>query len=149
MNMILQIFFAFLGTVCFSVIFNVDKKHILYCGLTGGVAWLVYLVLFNFNMDKIMATFISCFVLTSMARFLSVKRKAPTTLFLLSGIFVHVPGAGMYYTTYNIFMNRPDEAMYHGSLTGQIALAIAFGIVCGYILPAKIFGWHSANPNQK
>ncbi|MEF9983493.1 MAG: threonine/serine exporter family protein [Oscillospiraceae bacterium] len=139
--MILELFFAFVGTVCFSIIFSVSKKHVLYCGLTGAFGWLVYLISMHFLDSQLISTFISCFALTTMARYLSVIRKAPTTLFLLSGIFVLVPGAGMYYTTFNLFMNRPDEAMYNGDLTAKIALAISFGILCSYILPPQIFGW--------
>lgn len=143
--MILEVFFAFLGTVCFSIIFNIPKKQCLFCGLTGAFGWIIYLVAMNLSSSQILSTFLSCFALTTMARYLSVIRKTPTTLFLLSGIFVLVPGAGIYYTTFNIFMNRPSEAMAQGDLTAKIALAISFGILCSYIIPAKFFGWGRKN----
>ena len=99
--MILELIAAFVGTVSFSIIFKVTKNHCVYCGLTGAFAWLVYKIVLSLCTSTIAATFLSCFALTVMARFLSVKRKAPTTIFLLTGIFVLVPGAGMYYTTFN------------------------------------------------
>ncbi len=49
-----------------------------------------------------------------LARVFSFARKAPLPVFLIAGIFPVVPGAGIYYTGYHIFMNNNVEAMSKG-----------------------------------
>ncbi|MEG0894077.1 MAG: threonine/serine exporter family protein [Oscillospiraceae bacterium] len=141
--MLLEIIFAFIGTICFCVLFNVSRKHCVFCGLIGAFTWFIYSLTLHITNYQYLATFISCFALTLMARFFSVKRKAPATIFLLTGIFVLVPGAGMYYTTYNAFLNNAQEALVHFDVTIKVALLISLGIVFGYILPPKLFGWNN------
>ncbi len=139
--MILQILVAFVGTVSFSVLFNVSRKHYLYCGLTGSVGWLFYLVVFQVSGLVISATFVASVALSILSRWLSVWRKTPTTVFLLCGIFTLVPGAGIYYTAYHLFMNNNVIALMKGGEAIKTALAIALGIAVVYSLPAKLFGW--------
>ena len=121
MDIVLQIIMAFTGTVAFSVLFSVPKRHYLSCGLTGSVGWAVYLMISRV--------------------FLSVKYKAPTIVFLLCGIFTLVPGAGIYYTAYYLFTGAEQEAMMKGIETFKLAVAIALGIGVSYSIPAKVYGW--------
>ena len=66
-------------------------------------------------------------------------RKAPLPVFLIAGIFPVVPGAGIYYTGYHIFMNNNIEAMSKGVETIKIAIAIALGIGIVVSLPRFFF----------
>lgn len=137
--MVGELICAFLGTVSFAIIYRANRRHCILCGVNGFVTWLVYSIVISSGVSSVTASFIACFCLTVIARFLSVQRKAPATVFLVTGIFVLVPGAGLYYTIYNAFLNRPDEASFHCMMTLKTALAIAFGIVMAYILPQKMF----------
>ena len=141
MDIVLQIIMAFTGTVAFSVLFSVPKRHYLSCGLTGSVGWAVYLMISRVFHTPIVATFAASMVLSAMARFLSVKYKAPTIVFLLCGIFTLVPGAGIYYTAYYLFTGAEQEAMMKGTETFKLAVAIALGIGVSYSIPAKVYGW--------
>ncbi|QAT62901.1 threonine/serine exporter [Acidilutibacter cellobiosedens] len=141
MKTAMQIIMAFTGTVAFSILFNVPKKYYFFCGLTGSVGWSVYLIINHYFHNSILATFIASMILTAMSRILSVKCKASTTLFLLCGIFTLVPGAGIYYMAYYIFINAGHEAMLKGIESIKIALAISLGIGVAYSIPAKVFGW--------
>lgn len=60
-------------------------------------------------------------------------------MFLIAGIFPVVPGAGIYYTGYHIFMNNNVEAMSKGVETIKIAIAIALGIGIVVSLPRFFF----------
>ena len=42
--MIVQVISAFFAILAFSVVNNVPKKFLLYCGLEGSVGWFVYLI---------------------------------------------------------------------------------------------------------
>ena len=139
--MVGELISAFWGTICFAVIYRADRHHTLLCGLNGVITWFVYSLIVMSGHSEITACFVASFCLTVIARFLSVMRKAPATVFLVTGVFVLVPGAGLYYTIFNAFMNRPSEAMFHCILTLKTALAIAFGIVMAYVLPQKLFVW--------
>ena len=63
-------------------------------------------------------------------------------MFLISGIFPLVPGAGIYYTGYNVFMSDNAQALDKGMETIKIAVAIALGIGIVLSLPAFFFTLH-------
>lgn len=54
--MIVQVISAFFAILAFSVVNNVPKKFLLYCGLEGSVGWFVYLI-FLPAQGAVMATF--------------------------------------------------------------------------------------------
>lgn len=137
--MILQIIAAFFATLSFSVLFNVDKKDLVLCGLTGSVGWLFYNIALENNLSIISSTFVFSVIITSMSRFLANIRKTPITVFLISGIIPLVPGAGVYYTMYNILNGQNSDAMLKGIETLKIAGAIAIGIIVILSLPIKFF----------
>lgn len=139
--MILQTLMAFLGTISFSILFNVPRKHYIFCGLTGGLGWLVYLITLKTSSSEFIATFVATVVLTCVSRMLSVLRKTPTTMFLICGIFTLVPGAGIYYTAYHFFINDAVQAWAKGGETIKLALSISLGIASAFSLPASLFGW--------
>ena len=62
-----------------------------------------------------------------MTRF-PIFRKSPVTVFLLTGIFPLVPGAGIYYTAYYFIQNENTLALAKGISTFKIAVALAIGI---------------------
>lgn len=138
--MILQIFFAFLGSLCFSILFNVDKKEVVLCGVSGGVCWLVYLLFTQyFNMSAVSGVFIASAIITALARFLANTRKNPITIFLIPAIIPLVPGSGIYYTMYNLIISQNLEAALMGVETLKTAGAIAIGIIVVLSLPRCLF----------
>ena len=141
MEIVMQAVMAFTGNLALSILFSVPRRHHLLCGLTGSIGWTVYLVISRYFHTPIVATFAASLVLSAMARFLSVKYKAPTIIYLLCGIFTLVPGAGIYYTAYNLFMGAEQEALAKGLETFKMAVAIALGIGVSYSVPAKVYGW--------
>ena len=61
------------------------------------------------------------------------------TVFLITGIFPLVPGAGIYYTGYHLFMSDNSLALDKGLETIKIAVAIALGIGIVLSLPPFLF----------
>ena len=57
----------------------------------------------------------------------------------MAGIIPLVPGVGIYYTSYDIFMNHLTEASQKGMETLKIAIAISLGIMCVLLIPQKLF----------
>jgi uncharacterized membrane protein YjjB (DUF3815 family) len=60
-------------------------------------------------------------------------------VFLISGIFALVPGAGIYYTAYYFIMGDNAMAVAKGVETFKIAVALAVGIVLVLALPGRLF----------
>lgn len=141
MQLIIEIIVAFVGTMSFSALFSVPRKYYGYCGLTGAVGWGAYRGLLMLSHSVMLAVFLSAFLLSLLCRLLSARLRAPTTLFLLCGIFTLVPGTGIYYMARYLFDNELVAALAKGAEILKIALAITLGIIVAFTLPAALFGW--------
>lgn len=77
----------------------------------------------------------------------AIRHKAPITVFLLTGIFPLVPGAGIYYTAYYFLRNDRALCTSKGIETLKVAVALALGIaiVCSIPLPKR----HAASRQAK
>lgn len=137
--MILQFITSMLATLSFAVLFAAPKTELILCGLTGATGWLVYLLCLNFDTGAVPANLIATFALTVISRTIAAIRKNPVTVYLISGIFPLVPGAGIYYTSYYFIMNEMNECSYYGMQTVKVAGAIVLGIIFGFALPQSWF----------
>lgn len=143
---IIHIIISMLATISFAILFTAPKKEALFCGLTGSIGWTVYYVLTQNGVHLILASLIATFCLTVFARCLAVTRKSPVTTYLLPGIFPLVPGAGIYYTAYYLFVGDSAMSGYKGLETLEIAGAIVFGIIFGFGIPQSLF--HKLSPKE-
>ena len=95
-----QFFLAGAGTLSFAVLFACPKRTLPCCALVGAVGWFVYELAVLYGADAAAASLIAVIPLSLAARICAVLLKTPVTVFLLTGIFPLVPGAGIYYTAY-------------------------------------------------
>ena len=65
--------------------------------------------------------------------------KCPITVFLISGIFPLVPGAGVYYTAYYLVTDQIALAGERGLGALKIAFAIVLGIAFVVSIPREVF----------
>lgn len=127
---------AFVATWAFAALFNVPKEQYVFCGLTGAAGWACYLAVLAVQPSEPIACVAASVVLALMSRVFAARRRCPSTVFLISGIFPLVPGAGIYYTAYYFIMGDNAGGAYYGVHTLKIAVAIAIGIVIVLALPA-------------
>lgn len=139
MNHILEFLSAFMASLMFSVLFAAPKKELVYCGISGGLAWVVYETIYARSTNVVLGSLIATFVLTIFCRIMAVVRKNPVTIYLIGAIFPLVPGAGIYYTAYYLISGRSQEFSAKGFETFEIALAIVFGIIFGFSIPEALF----------
>ena len=85
--------------------------------------------------DTATASLLAVIPLTLLTRIFAILRKTPVTVFLLSGIFPLVPGAGIYYTAYYFIQNDNALALANGISTFKIAVALAIGISLVLCIP--------------
>ena len=137
------------ATTCFAVMLGVPKREYLSCGLVGALGWVVYTLLVDQGQGPALAALVASIPLTALARTFSIWHKAPVTIFLISGIFPLVPGAGIYYTAYYFIMNDPRLSA-KGLETLQVALALALGmtIVLGMPLPRRLMASKMKSPKE-
>lgn len=136
--MIANMLCSFFGTMAFSMLFNVHKRFYISCGFTGMAGWLTYCLVREVGSVTI-ASFFGTIVVVLMSRILAVWKKCPITVFLVSGIFPLVPGAGVYYTAYYFVTNSLHLASQKGIESIKIAFAIVLGIVFVVSIPKDWF----------
>ena len=136
--MIQEILAAMVGTIAFSLLFGVPRKYYAYCGLIGGAGWGVYSaagLLWAPAQSALAATS----VVILLSRLAAVKERCPVTIFLISGIFPLVPGAGVYWTVYYMVTDQLYLAVQTGYTAVKVAVAIVLGIVFVFELPQGLF----------
>ena len=140
--MIMHIALAFIGTMGFSILFNVPKKELLMCGITGAVGWLVFQgTLIIVPSADIAGILFGAMAVTCISRVLSFARKIPVTVYMIPGIIPLVPGAGLYYTMFHAAMGENTEALLRGIETLRNAGVIAVGILITLSLPPRLFSF--------
>lgn len=138
MKLLLELAAAVIGTVSFSLLFGVPTKYYVRCGFIGGAGWLVYSLAAARLISPVAALFATVVVIL-LSRLCAVQGRCPVTVFLISGIFPLVPGAGVYWTAYYIVTNDLDMAAQTGFTALKVAVAIVLGIVFVFELPQKVF----------
>ena len=129
-SFLVQLIAAFLGTMSFAVLFGVPRNYYFDAGLCGMMGWLLYLILTRYSaFSAVEVMFCATALVTLIALLQSIGRKCPITVFLISGIFPLVPGAGIFWTSYNIVSNQLPEALSTGFAALKATVAIAFGIL--------------------
>lgn len=136
---LIHFFVAAIATISFAILFHAPKKELVFCGFTGGLSWLVYELITTADISKSIASFVATFVLMFFARSFAVARRMPVTVYLLTGIFPLVPGAGIYFTAYYLFAHESALFSAKGMETFVTACAIVLGIVFGFAVPQGIF----------
>ena len=144
LNWLFQTAVAFVSTIAFAIIFHTPRREYLDCGNTGGGGCMGSEMCIRdscmyANLGVVAASFFATVALAWFSRVFAFCRKTPVTVFLITGIFPLVPGAGIYYTGYHLFMSDNSQALLKGLETIKIAVAIALGIGIVLSLPAFFF----------
>lgn len=138
MQVLPQIFAAFLGTVAFALLFGVPRNCYIFCGMIGGLGWLVYLAVCT-GADETFAVLLATMAVVFLSRLIAVRMHCPATLFLIPGIFPLVPGAGVYWAAYYVVTERLLLAAHTGYSAAKTSAAIVLGIIFVYEFPQKWF----------
>ena len=127
---LLQILWAWVGSLGFLLIFNQRSLRLLIPGsLCGAFSWAVYLLCdMVFNMGIFLCSLWAAVFLALYAELMARVIKAPTTVFIGPGIIPLVPGSLLYYTMTHILQRSWRDALDYGLRTLSCALGIAAGI---------------------
>lgn len=138
-NFFIEFIVSMLATMAFAIVFSAPRKELFYCGISGALGWIFYSIISTLLGAPTLGNVVGSFVLTVFSRTLAAKRKNPVTVYLISGIFPLVPGAGIYYTSYYLIMNDMAHFSQYGLETIKTAGAIVMGIILGMAFPQSWF----------
>lgn len=124
-----EILLAFLGSACPGILFNIERRKLMWTGLSGVIGWMVYIWFYGQTGKVIFSTFVGAVFVGLYSEIMARIQKSPATLFSISGIFPLVPGIGAYNTVQLVMENKLGEAAGKGIETVASAAAIAFGIM--------------------
>ncbi|MCI7796285.1 MAG: threonine/serine exporter family protein [Lachnospiraceae bacterium] len=126
--MIIQTVSAFFVVFMFTVLLELPRRYVLYTAASGAMGWWMYLMVQNAWNSSMMAAFVSTLVVAFLSHILARLKKAPVTVFFVSGTLPAVPGAAIYRSVYYFIHNDPDRCSYYLAETLQVAGAIAMAI---------------------
>ena len=138
MTFVLNLLLASTGSLAFAILYNVPRKFYLCAAFTGMAGWFCYYLIVPFT-DTAVASFFGAVGVVLVSRIFAVWKKCPITVFLISGIFPLVPGAGVYYTMDYLVSNELTLAAIKGLESLKIAFGIVLGIVFIVTIPKKWF----------
>ena len=123
-----------IGSVGFSLIFGVAKKHFGYAVISSALSCLAFEVVFALVDSMFLAAFVGAGLTAAYSDIMAHRIKTPATVMIIIGIIPLVPGARLYYTMLGIV--REDMEMFYSN--SQSALLIAAGIAVGIVTVTAI-----------
>lgn len=136
---VLQFITSFFATVFFAIVFNAPRRLLLPCGFVGAVGWIIYYVLFTYDVSAVTASFAGALFLGITAHLMSRYYKQPVIIFYVAGIIPLVPGGLAYDATKNLIINDYDTAIQNGIKVALISGAIAFGLIVAEMIFHSFF----------
>ena len=127
--MIKQIILAFFGSIFPVILFNIDRKKIIWTGFCGAIGWATYLVVYKYTYSSIAASFAGSFMVGIYSEFMARKLKTPAVQFSIPGIFPLVPGITAYNTISHMVEQKYSLAYSTSIQTIAVGGSIAFGIM--------------------
>ena len=126
---VIQIIMAFIGCIGFALLFNMKKRQVIYSGIGGAVAWVIYLIFADIMGGLFIPTLIASVFVGAYSELMAKVNKAPATIFFISVAIALIPGASLYYAVESLLDRDLEAAAYNGNNALTIALAISMGIV--------------------
>lgn len=128
-ELLVRLITSALGSCAFALIFKTDKRHLLMVSISGFFTYFVYHAVSFFGGGFFIASFASTVFAAVFGEACARIFRAPTILYLVTGLIPIVPGGEAYYAMRYLLEKRTDLASAKLISTGSVALGIASGIV--------------------
>lgn len=133
-EMLVQIAMGAIGSLGFSIWFNVRGKALVFAVIGGALGWAVYLLTGGAFPNDLASYLYASMAVTLYAEVLARMLKTPVTVFLVSSIIPLIPGGQLYYTMEfcvgGDFANFSTRGVYTISVATMIALGIMAVMMC-------------------
>ena len=126
---LIQVFTGFLGSLGFSILFQLKGKKLLIASLGGLMSWAVFLLAEPLLPGEPARYLLSAAAVTAYAEVFARLVKTPTTTFLVPSLIPLIPGGALYYTM-NYALNEQWTAFAGKAVyTLELAASLAVGIL--------------------
>jgi uncharacterized membrane protein YjjB (DUF3815 family) len=136
-NEIIQLIAATLGSLGFSVLFNIKGKKLIGVTLGGFIGWLAYVIYSMLMLNDTLCYFLAAVTISIYAEIMARVMKCPVTVIIAPSLIPLVPGASLYYTMAHI-LSDSGEFTHRAFTTLAIAAALAGGIIFSAIITTLI-----------
>lgn len=126
---LIQIFTGFLGSLGFSILFNIRGLKLTIASLGGLISWTVFLLLAPLFPGEAIRYFFAAATVTVYSEVFARVLKTPTTTFLVASMIPLIPGGSLYYTMNYALNEQWSLFVQKAFYTLELALALAVGII--------------------
>ncbi len=109
-----------------AAVYQVRRVYLLYAGLGGALARIVYLLLKACTAESFIYNFFAAMTAGLFAEYMAVRTKNPSTVFLYPSIIPLTPGRAFYFSVIGLILN--DAEMIGENLTTCIHSLVGIGI---------------------
>lgn len=135
-ELLIRLITSALGSCAFALIFKTEKRHLPMVSISGLVTYFIYHTVSFFGGGFFVASFASTLFAAVFGEVCARIFRAPTILYLVTGLIPIVPGGEAYYAMRYLLEKNMDMASAKLLSTGSVALGIASGIVLVSIIVA-------------
>ena len=119
------------GTLGFSILFHVEKRHLFFAMLGGMVAWGGYLAFFAAIGNEFISYTLASVGAALYAHLMARWQKTPATLFALPATIPMIPGEAFFQTMQYAVLGDWASFAGMGLRTLGLAASIAIGLIVG------------------
>lgn len=131
---ILTIIASFLGSLGFSILYNVRGKRLLIPSIGGAAFWAVYLLFVHFVNNEYLGYFVVAMMITVYAEIWARVIKTPATTVLVPTVIPLIPGGALYYAMDAAL--REDMAFF--ILKSKAAIGLAIALAAGIMVVTSL-----------
>lgn len=128
-ELLVEVIYAFLGGFFPGVLFNIERKNLIFAGFAGSIGWAFFAIGKYYTASPAMATFLGAAAIGIYSEVMARVKKTPAPIFSITGIYPLVPGITAFNTIKYIVEDDLTMAMTKGIETVAVAGAIAFGLM--------------------
>ena len=131
---IIIVLLSFLASLGFSIVFQMERRHLLFAGLGGAVTRIVYLTLLAVTGQRAVYMVFAAIAAAVYAEFMADRMHTPSTTFLYPSIIPLIPGDLVYNAIVGLVLMDWEQLRING-----VALIIALFWMCvGFVLTSTI-----------
>ena len=135
---LIQIVTSLVASIAFSIIFKINKRHLINAGICGVLTYAAYFGIATLTSSLFWAAFISSAVAALFSEVNARLGRAPSIVMLMPGVVPIVPGGYLYRSVRDYICGNPSSALTELTTAGAIALGMAGGIVSLTIIYAMV-----------
>lgn len=132
--MILKLFMAYLASLSFAYIFNLNRKTALMSAIGGSIGWFFYSQALLYFNDINAAYFFGAVFLSYYGEIMARRTKTPVTSYITPALIPLVPGSGLYNTMLKSLEGNYNGALREGITTLMASGSLAIGILVVFTL---------------